>query len=156
MSSVADRKRRNSAFATVGIKRIDSGGGANEETFVATIPRRTSQRENPREGDRGRTKEREREKKRENILRRGRNVGICMRLGRILTTIVMILWFPFEPVNPCLNRLIAAEKCAGRTAADAASCIAFPLSLMRCLTRLFNSSRLRVVWAFCRNNQRLV
>lgn len=34
-----------------------------------------------------------------------------MRRGRILTTIVIILWLPFEPVNPCLNCLIAVEKC---------------------------------------------
>lgn len=41
---------------------------------------------------------------------RRRDVGICMRLGRILTMIVIILWF--LSLNPCLNRLIAVEKCA--------------------------------------------
>lgn len=69
-----------------------------ETSVASTLRRKRRRREGVREKGCG------------GVFWRRRDIGICMRLGRILTTILIILWLSFETVNSCLNRLIAVEK----------------------------------------------
>lgn len=112
--------------------RVCAGGGRSEATLrvcnstnkgesispTKEHPSRPFQKERTIEGGErikgSRKKTEEKERKTEKGRRRyssknARYAGICMFLGRILHDVI-ILWFPFELVNPCLSRLIAVEK----------------------------------------------